>query len=90
MIITVEEAKRQLRIDSNEEDLDIEDLIKTAEEYLINAGCILNKSDGTVKNIAKLAVKLLVTHWYENREPIGKADKLAFSLDTIILQLKYC
>ena len=37
-----------------------------------------------------LAIKLLVIHWYENREIVGSANKLAFSLENIITQLQYC
>jgi hypothetical protein len=36
----------------------------------------------------KLAQLMLISHWYENREPEGKADKLAYGLSGIILQLQ--
>lgn len=87
MIITVIEAKKYLRleVDYTDEDVDIEALIAAAEGYLTNAGCTLNAGD----EVAKLAVKMLVIHWYENREPIGQANKLAFGLQSLITQLKY-
>lgn len=81
----LDELKLFLRVDGEEEDELIQCLQLAAEEYLINAG--VNKDYS--KELYKLAVKLLVTHWYNNREVTGKADRLAFSLDTIILQLKY-
>ncbi|MBE6043546.1 MAG: phage gp6-like head-tail connector protein [Clostridium thermopalmarium] len=81
----LDELKLFLRVDGEEEDELIQGLQLAAEEYLINAG--VNKDYS--KELYKLAVKLLVTHWYNNREVTGKADRLAFSLDTIILQLKY-
>lgn len=84
----LEELKLFLRVDGEEEDLLIESLKIGAEEYLTNAG--INKDYS--KQLYKLAIKILVTHWYENRavENIGKnVSKITFGLDTIILQLKY-
>lgn len=62
----------------------IQGLMAASEIYLMNAGCQLNKDDA----LAKLAEKILTSHWYENREPVGVANKLAFGLDGIILQLQ--
>ncbi len=84
----LEELKLFLKIDDDEEILLIEGLQKSAEEYLNNAGI---KKDYT-KELYKLAIKILVSHWYENRavETIGKnVSKIAFGLDTILTQLKY-
>ncbi|MFS8540648.1 MAG: head-tail connector protein [Tissierellales bacterium] len=84
--MNLEELKNWLRID----DVIDEDLIVglhiAAEQYLRNAGVLVDYNS----ELYKLAIKLLVTHWYENREPTGKADKLEFSLNSIITQLKYC
>lgn len=90
MIVTVEEMKEYLRVDGNDEDVSIAGLIETAETYLLNAGCVIKDANGVVISLAQLAVKQLVVHWYENREPIGKVDRLTFSLDNIITQLKFC
>lgn len=81
----IEELKLFLRIDGAEEDALIQGLQLASEEYLLNAGITKDYS----KKLYKLAIKLLVGHWYENRNIVGKADKIAFSLDSIILQLKY-
>lgn len=87
MVISLVEAKEYLRIDGNDEDTLINSLILTSEEYIKNA----TASDvDLTKELAKLASKLLVSHWYENREPTGKADKLSFSLQSIFVQLQYC
>ncbi|MDT8717608.1 phage gp6-like head-tail connector protein [Clostridium sp. 19966] len=88
MVLTVIEAKKYLRLeeDYTSEDEDIESLIMAAEQYLINAGCILIETD----NVAKLAIKMLVVHWYENREPTGQGNQLAYGLQSLIAQLKYC
>lgn len=84
----LEELKLFLRVDGNEEDSLIKSLQASAEEYLTDAGIMKNYN----KEKYKLAVKILVNHWYENRavETIGKnVSKVAFGLDTILVQLKY-
>lgn len=84
----LEELKLFLRVDGNEEDSLIKSLQAAAEEYLTDAGIMKNYN----KEKYKLAVKILVNHWYENRavETIGKnVSKIAFGLDTILIQLKY-
>lgn len=86
--MNLEDLKLFLRIDDYEEDTLIGALQIGAEEYLTNAGI---KKDYT-KELYKLAIKILVSHWYENRsvETIGKnVSKIAFGLDTILIQLKY-
>lgn len=88
MIITLEEARTNLGYeeDYTEADINILPLVMATENYLKNGGCVLNPDD----ELAKLAVKMLVNHWYNNREPIGKADLIPFGLKSIITQLKYC
>lgn len=81
----IEELKLFLRIDSIEDDTLIQGLQFAAEEYMTNAGVIKDYT----KFLYILAIKILVGHWYENRSTVGKADKLAYSLDSMILQLKY-
>lgn len=86
--MSLEDLKLFLKIDDHEEDALIEGLKLSAEEYLVNAGIRKDYS----KELYKLAIKILVSHWYENRsvETIGKnITKIAFSLDTILIQLKY-
>lgn len=89
--VTLSEAKRYLHYDEDDtdEDTDIENLISAAELYLTNAGCILNPNN----EVAKLAIKMLIVHWHENRNSviIGMVSKnLEFSLQSIMTQLKYC
>lgn len=90
-VLSLSEAKKYLRLedDYTDEDSDITTLISAAEAYLVNAGCILE----TGNELAKLAIKILVVNWYENRsiEITGpNFNKIKFSLDAIIMQLKYC
>jgi len=86
MLITLDEAKSYLLVDGTDEDTEITALIGAAETYLTNAGATLTAGN----ELAKLAVKMLVVHWHENREPVGQASKIAFGLSSIIAQLQYC
>lgn len=81
----LEELKLYLRIDHDEEDDLLSALLVSADNYFKNAGC--NTNNG---HLYELALKILVSHWYENREIVGKADSLSHSLDSIIIQLRYC
>lgn len=81
----IDDLKQYLRIDSDYDDVLIDSLLIAAEEYLSNNGITKNYE----KQLYKLAVKLLVSHWYENREVLGKGDNLKFSLNAILMQLKY-
>lgn len=78
-------AKDFLRVDFDEEDELIESLISASDNYLQNAGA---KKDAGEK-LYELGQLILISHWYDNREAIGKADKLAFSLQSILFQLKW-
>ncbi len=83
-----EEIKLYLRIDGPEDDSLITALQMSAEEYLLNEGI----SKDYTKELYKLAIKLLVAHWYEYRAVVLISDncmhKLPYSLDEIITQLK--
>ena len=83
----LQEVKNFLRIDGVEEDTFLISLISAAKIYIKNATGII--ADET-NDLHKLAINLLVSHSYENRLPIGKDEKLAFSLESVILQIKYC
>ncbi|MDK2587459.1 head-tail connector protein [Romboutsia sedimentorum] len=82
----MEELKSFLRVDFDEDDKLIDSLIIASENYLKNAGCIVDYTN----NLFFLAIKMLTSHWYENREVIGTDEKMSYSLDSIIMQLKYC
>ena len=86
--MTLEELKLFLRVDDNEEDTLIQALQIASEEYLTNAGITKDYS----KQLYKLAIQILVGHWYENRhiDNYGKdVSKIAYTLDVILMQLKY-
>ena len=81
----LDDIKLFLRIDGSDEDVLIQALQFAAEEYMANAGVIKNYE----KFLYSLSIKILVGHWYENRNAVGKTDKMAFSLESMITQLKY-
>ncbi|OOR14196.1 DNA-packaging protein [Bacillus cereus] len=87
MVLTLEEAKKYLRADGDEEDDLITSFVTAAEIYIKNA---TSKNVDLKSELAKLAARILISHWYENREAVGKAEQLAFSLQSILVQLQYC
>lgn len=83
----LKELKEFMRVDSNEEDGQIESLKLSAELYLKNAGVKVSYEN----ELYALAVKLLTLHWYDNRSCIGESNKKVadISLTAIINQLIY-
>lgn len=85
--MSLEELKLYLRIDGNYEDDILISLQLAAEEYLKGAGILKNYDN----KLYCLCVKLLINHWYSNREGvvIGTISKeMEFSLRSIIQQLQ--
>lgn len=84
--LTTAQAEEYLRVgpDDVPDEATIQGLMLAAEGYLLKAGCLLSADD----ELAKLAEKMLISHWYENREPVGIATKLAYGLNAIITQLQ--
>lgn len=91
-IVQLQEMKQYLRLEPDylEEDSSILDLILTAEEYVRGAtGFTFSES---VPHKAKLIVKLLVSHWYENRgiqTTAPNVNKIGFTVETLLGQLAY-
>lgn len=80
----LDEIKLFLRVDGIDEDAQIASLQQAAELFIVNSGI----TNDDTNDLYKLAIKLLIIHWYDNREVVGKADKLAFSLEAILYSLK--
>lgn len=84
----IEEIKSYLRVDDTDDDDLIQELQTAAEEYMANAG-VAKEYD---RAVYKFAIKLLVSHWYDNRGPVnvGSISKsLEYSLASLPAQLKY-
>lgn len=81
------EIKDFLRVDYDEDDILITTLKLTAETYIKNSGSKISSYENA---LYKLAILMLIGHWYENREAIGTDEKLAYSLQCLLMQLQYC
>ena len=84
MILTVEEVKNHLRIEENDEDSYIEGLIRQAQAAAEDFCRVsldeqtITDEDGTERTIpvpepVRLAVLLMVSHYYENRDNPDRA-----------------
>ena len=81
----LDEIKVYLRVDGTDEDGLIGSLQVAAEVFLANADVTVDYTN----ELYKLAIRLLIIHWYDNREVVGSVDKLAFSLESIIPSIRY-
>ena len=79
-------VKEYLRIDGDHDNDLLDLLIESAKEYLSNAG--VKEQEG---KLYKLAITMLVTHWYEQRHQSidGRTSRvIEMGVQTIILQLR--
>lgn len=79
------EIKKYGNIEHDDDDGLLEELQLTAEEYLAGAGIKNNYQ----KYRYKLAVKMLVIHWYDNRNVQGEEKALPYGLKSLIEQLRW-
>lgn len=88
MIVTLEEAKEWLRIDGDYDDMVIEMLIESAEQYLKNA---TGKEFDSSNRLAKLFCLVLIVDWYENRHLMGQktSEQVRYTIQSMLAQLKY-
>lgn len=87
------EIKEYLRVDSDLEDTTISSILFAAKSYVKNGTGLTDDmiKDDELLELYKLCIKLLVSHWYENRaiETTGNNfSKLSFSLETMLIQLE--
>lgn len=93
LILTLEETKGFLKVDYEDEDIFIEGLIQASQQYLKNA---TGKEFDTTNELAKLYCMVLVNEWFKNRDFMQEktsdkvSDKVRFTLQSILLQLKHC
>lgn len=84
-MITLAQAKLYCRIDNDDEDNLIQSLIQVADDYIRNACGDYNQN--TPK--AELCQSILVNHWYENRSATGSTKGLKYSIDNLLMQIRY-
>ncbi|MED4693787.1 head-tail connector protein [Peribacillus frigoritolerans] len=86
-------VKAHLRIDEEdkEDDLSLSLYILQSEEFIYNATRyrITYRAD---RKIEFLAVMLVVTHFYENRNPVTfqNVNLLPYSIQSVLNQLQFC
>lgn len=86
MFDVLDYVKAYLRIDGGGEDFFLSSLINVAKSYIKEAtGVTADEED----DLHKLTIALLVSNWYENRLPVGKADDMSFSLRSLLTQIEY-
>jgi len=85
MAVTLEEVKIYLRVDHNEDDWILMDMIAAASAYI--AGLCTPLDDGETQPApVDMAIRILTAHFYENRLPIGVkySGELPFSVSALI------
>ena len=105
--MTLEDAKIYLRVDADDDDDLIQTLITAAEAYINGQTGKTKKIVGTEEDgqpiyedikeseLWKLAVKLMLAHWYENRG-VEKASsraniaKISHSVDALVNHISMC
>lgn len=93
MYVSVEEIKRHLNIDYEEDDLYLQDLIEAAEdaiERFIQQTLKDVEVDGKLPASLKHAVRLMVGGFYANREPaaFAAASEIPYNLHFLIIQFR--
>lgn len=89
LIVSLEDMKEYLRVDFDDDNELITNLILAGTQYIQNAtGQIFTSSN----NIAVMCIQLLVANWYSNRTPLqsGRAVEIPYAISYLIPQLKYC
>lgn len=88
MIVTLEEAKNWLKVETDEDDQLITMLIKAAEGYILNATGI--EFDST-NEVAQTLCLLLVADWYEDRDITrSPGERVRYLMQSMVAQLQYC
>lgn len=83
-IITPQEARDWLRLDNSDNDVNIEGLIESAEEYItLTTG--MSAGAQAQSPLAKTACKFLLTLWYDPE--MADSDKLQRSIDNLLKAL---
>ena len=92
--IEIQDIKKHLNIDFDDDDAYISDLIDAAQEtistYLNRPLEDFSDTSGQLRPALRHAVRLLVGNWYANREPVAyaSATNVPYTLDYLLLPLK--
>lgn len=87
--LTLDDVKLYLRVDSNDEDALLQDLMEGAVSFLERmTGKVCMPDDA----VWKMAIKYLCAHWYENRDDTvaGRDAKVDYTIDCLISHIALC
>ena len=87
MIISLEEMKNYLRIDFDDDDALLENLIVSSERLCMDIARIKSKAVFEKKETAKIAVMYAVAYLYEHREDADHHD-LTLSLRSLLFGIR--
>lgn len=82
------ETKAFARIDGDEEDQLILSFIEAAKTFIYDETDYQFDRLSEEDPVACLALKFLVAHWYEDRQPTGKGFIRGFSLESLLVKLQ--
>ena len=91
--MTLDDVKNYIKVDSDitDDDVLIQSLMTAAQEYIVNQTGKQYKSDDEVWN---LTIKLLVSHWYDNRQlnpaKTGNLAEYPHSVTALITHISLC
>ena len=88
MALMLDDVKLYIRVDSDDEDTLIQDLMDAAKGYLQRMTGKLYTDDA----VWNMAVKYLCSHWYENRDDtvVGRDAKVDHTIDSLISHIALC
>lgn len=96
-LLTLTEVKNYLRIDFTEDDGFLDTLIVASRNYCeaylnrpLLSSDMTTETTWEVPESIRLAMLILISHWYENRLPTGKVtDEIAFSVSALLFQHRH-
>ncbi|MDN6345406.1 MAG: head-tail connector protein [Tetragenococcus koreensis] len=87
-MVEIDDVKNSLRVDHSLDDKLLEQLIATAESYVVHAvDSQLGAEDFKDYQQFDWAVSLLVQHWYVNQQ-ISNVEHIPFTVTSLIQQLR--
>jgi uncharacterized phage protein (predicted DNA packaging) len=92
--MTLDEAKKYLRVDTTADDTLIQSFITAATTYIYGqTGKTLYKGAViSTDELYNLCLKMMLAGWYENRGPeiAGNLTKVSHSVDALICHISIC
>ena len=81
----IEILKQYIRIDTDDDDILLEQLQQGAETFLKNSGITVSYENP----LYCTAINMLVANWYDNRDNLAGKDTISIQFKNILVQLAY-